>query len=417
MAVIGVEHIYKIFGDEPDQAFPLLEAGKRKNDIQSETGLVVGVQDVSFRMESGTLFVIMGLSGSGKSTLLRCINRLIEPTQGRIYLEFDGETTEVTSLSKKELRELREKKVSMIFQQFSLFPFRTVLDNVAFGLEVQGVDKQTRHQKAREVLELVGLEAWAKKYPGQLSGGMQQRVGLARALASEAELLLMDEPFSALDPLIRMHMQSELLALRERVRRTMLFISHDLDEALKLGDQIAIMEDGRIVQMGTPEDIIVNPKTEYVANFVEHADATGVLSVGTVAKKLTVQSDPPPEAQGADLPGSAFAMEEGLIICLDSDGKPVGAYKNGEPMKLQPMTRDLAEVGSETVLTAPHEATLRELMWARLETSHNPVIALSQTGEMEGIITGQEILLGVLEKGRKKEGDENGEKDANAGPQ
>jgi glycine betaine/proline transport system ATP-binding protein len=404
MAVIGVENVYKIFGEEPGGAFPLLEQGKTKEEIQAETGLVVGVHDVSFRMESGTLFVIMGLSGSGKSTLLRCINRLIEPTRGSVYLEFDSDRIDVTTLSADELRELRKTKVSMIFQHFALFPYRSVLDNVAFGLEIQGVDKRIRREKSMEILKLVGLEAWAESYPPKLSGGMQQRVGLARALASEAELLLMDEPFSALDPLIRMHMQEELLNLRDRVRRTILFISHDLDEALKLGDRIAIMEAGRIVQLGTPEDIIVNPKTEYVANFVEHADATGVLTVSAVAKKVPVQKDPPAglDVSVLDPKPSAFAEAEGLVICLNADGKPVSAFIDGNSMAFRYTTEDLSEVGAETVLLASHDITLRELMRARLNTSHNPVIALDHDGKMDGVITGQEILLGVLEKGRKE---------------
>ena len=360
---------------------------------------------MSFRIESGNLFVIMGLSGSGKSTLLRCINRLIEPTRGEVYLEFEGERIDVSSLGKGELRQVREQKISMIFQHFALFPYRTVVDNVAFPLEIQGVDKTTRRAKAMEILKLVGLDAWAESFPPKLSGGMQQRVGLARALASEAELLLMDEAFSALDPLIRMNMQDELLNLRDRVQRTILFISHDLDEALKLGDRITIMEAGRIVQMGTPEEIIVNPKTEYVANFVEHADATGVLTVTAVAKHAHVLKEPP---QGLgirklDPPPAAFAEEGGLIICLDADGKPIAAYQDEEAMAFHYTTDDLTEVGDETVLLATHDTTLRDLMRARLSTSKNPVIALKENGELDGIITGQEILLGVLEKGRKEE--------------
>ena len=405
MATIGVEHVYKVFGEDPEQAFPLMEQGKGKAEIQAETGLVVGVQDVSFRMESGTLFVIMGLSGSGKSTLLRCINRLIDPTRGEVYLEFEGERIDVTSLNKSELRRVREQKISMIFQHFALFPYRTVVDNVAFPLEIQGVDKATRRGKAFEILKLVGLDAWAESYPPKLSGGMQQRVGLARALASEAELLLMDEPFSALDPLIRMHMQAELLNLRDRVRRTILFISHDLDEALKLGDRIAIMEAGRIVQLGTPEEIIVNPKTEYVANFVEHADATGVLTVTAVARQVEVSKEPPRGLgiSRMDPQPAAFALGDGLVICLDADGKPMSAYQDDQAMEFKYVTDDLTTVGDETVLLAEHDTTLKELMRARLSTSKNPVIALKEDGSLDGIITGQEILLGVLEKGRKEE--------------
>ncbi len=405
MATIGVEHVYKIFGEDPEQAFPLLEQGKGKEEIQAETGLVIGVDDVSFRMESGTLFVIMGLSGSGKSTLLRCINRLIDPTRGEVYLEFAGERIDVTKLNKRELREVRENKISMIFQHFALFPYQTVVDNVAFPLEIQGVDRSTRREKAMEILKLVGLDVWAESYPPKLSGGMQQRVGLARALASEAELLLMDEPFSALDPLIRMNMQAELLNLRDRVRRTILFISHDLDEALKLGDRIAIMEAGRIVQLGTPEEIIVNPKTEYVANFVEHADATGVLTVTAVAKQVEVSKDPPKGLgiSKMDPQPAAFAEEGGLVICLDADGKPIAAYQDGQAMEFRYVNEDLTTVGDETVLLATHDTTLKELMRARLSTSKNPVIALKENGALDGIITGQEILLGVLEKGRKEE--------------
>jgi glycine betaine/proline transport system ATP-binding protein len=356
-------------------------------------------------MESGTLFVIMGLSGSGKSTLLRCINRLIQPTRGRVYLEFDGEHIDVTALGKRELRAVRERKISMIFQHFALFPYKTIVDNVAFPLEIQGVDKATRREKAMEILSLVGLEAWAESYPPKLSGGMQQRVGLARALASQAELLLMDEPFSALDPLIRMHMQQELLNLRDRVRRTILFISHDLDEALKLGDRIAIMDSGRIVQLGTPEEIIMNPRTEYVANFVEHADATGVLTVNAVARQVEVQKAPPDgvDLGVLDVQPAAFAVEDGLVICLDADGKPLVAFQDGSAMEFNYTTDDLTTVGDKTVLLATHDTTLRDLMRARLSTSKNPVIALEENGEMDGIITGQEILLGVLDKGRKEE--------------
>jgi glycine betaine/proline transport system ATP-binding protein len=293
----------------------------------------------------------------------------------------------------------------MIFQHFALFPYRTVVDNVSFPLEIQGVDKATRRKRGMEILKLVGLDAWAESYPPKLSGGMQQRVGLARALASEAELLLMDEPFSALDPLIRMHMQAELLNLRDRVRRTILFISHDLDEALKLGDRIAIMEAGRIVQLGTPEEIIINPKTEYVANFVEHADATGVLTVTAVAKQVDVSKEAPKGLgiRKLDPQPAAFAEEAGLVICLDADGKPMNAYVDDVLMEFKHVTDDLTTVGDETVLLAEHDATLREVMRARLSTSKNPVIALKENGELDGIITGQEILLGVLEKGRKED--------------
>lgn len=404
MTAIRAQNVYKIFGAKPETALKLLEEGKTKDDVQAETGQVVGVQDVSFQLESGELFVIMGLSGSGKSTLLRCINRLIEPTLGKIYIESDGKEIEVTALTRKELRLVREKQMSMVFQHFALFPHRTVVSNVTLGLEVQGVDKKERIHKAKAVLELVGLEAWANSLPSHLSGGMQQRVGLARSLATEAEVLLMDEPFSALDPLIKVHMQDELLKLQEKVRRTILFVTHDLDEALKIGDKIAIMEAGQIVQSGTPEEIIVNPRTEYVANFVEHADPTGVLTAGTIAK--TVYSDPDRfvdvDMEISGVERALRAKGNDIIYCLDKDGRPIKGAREEKTLPIKRLGERLEGVSvQDVIIAAVEDTTLREIMKARLDTSDNPVIILSNTGEFKGIITEREILQGILEKGRK----------------
>jgi glycine betaine/proline transport system ATP-binding protein len=405
VAAIRAQDVYKIFGEKPQIALKLLEEGKTKPEVQAETGQVVGVQDVSFQLGSGELFVIMGLSGSGKSTLLRCINRLVEPTSGEIYIESDGKEIEITRLSRKELRLIREKQMSMVFQGFALLPHRSVISNVTLGLEVQGVDKKERLDKARAVLELVGLEAWANSLPSQLSGGMQQRVGLARSLATEAEILLMDEPFSALDPLIKVHMQDELLKLQEKVRRTILFVTHDLDEALKIGDQIAIMEAGQIVQSGTPEEIIVNPRTEYVADFVEHADPTGVLTAGTIAR--TVSSDPDRfVAVGMKIRGVERALrarESDIVFCLDKDGRPIKAVREEKTLPIKRLGEKFHGVSRQDVIFAAMEdTTLREIMKARLSSSDNAVIILSQGGEFRGIITEQEILQGILEKGRKE---------------
>jgi len=284
--MIKVEHIYKVFGEKPEEAIRLVKEGKSKKEIHTETGKVVAVDDVSFEVKEGELFVVMGLSGSGKSTLLRCINRLIEPTSGKVYLKINNKRLEITSLKKRELREIRKNMVSMVFQSFALFPHRTVLSNVTFGMEVQKKEKNYQREKASQILNMVGLEEWANSYPSHLSGGMQQRVGSGRALATEAKALLMDEPFSALDPLIRMRMQDELLKLQGKLQKTIIFVTHDLDEALKLGDRIAIMENGQIVQMGTAEEIILNPKTEYVAKFVENADPSGVITAETIVRTI-----------------------------------------------------------------------------------------------------------------------------------
>jgi len=259
----------------------MLSKGLSKDEIFTKTGMSVGVQDASFEINEGEIFVIMGLSGSGKSTLVRLLNRLIEPTSGKIYID----DTDVTTLSDKELIDIRRKKISMVFQSFALMPHMNIIDNVSFGLELSGVSKQQRYEKAKIALEQVGLAQHEESYPDELSGGMQQRVGLARALANDPDIMLMDEAFSALDPLIRTEMQDELLALQEKDKRTIVFISHDLDEAIRIGDRIAIMQNGEVCQIGTPEEIINNPVNEYVKSFFKGVDVTSVLTAGHIVKK------------------------------------------------------------------------------------------------------------------------------------
>ena len=268
MPIIEVENLTKVFGKNSQLALHLLEEGKNREEILKETGANVGLTRASFTVEEGEIFVIMGLSGSGKSTLVRLINRLIEPTEGSVYI--DGE--DLSAMNKQELREVRRKKLSMVFQKFGLFPQRSVLENAAFGLEIQKVDKEERIERAKKALQLVGLGDYMDQKPAQLSGGMQQRVGLARALTNDPKVLLMDEAFSALDPLIRKEMQDELIQLQSKMKKTIIFITHDLDEALRLGDRIALMRDGNIVQIGTPEEILVNPANDYVEKFVEDID-------------------------------------------------------------------------------------------------------------------------------------------------
>jgi glycine betaine/proline transport system ATP-binding protein len=281
---IAIRNLFKIFGPHPKKAIEMLKEGFDKEVIFEKTETTVGVQNASFEIYKGEIFVIMGLSGSGKSTMVRMLNRLIEPTSGEVLIDGDN----IVSMSDEELVKLRRAKLSMVFQSFALMPHMTVLQNAAFGLEMDGVDLQTRHKRALAALGQVGLEAWAESMPSELSGGMQQRVGLARGLAVDPEILLMDEAFSALDPLIRTEMQDELLKLQAKAKRTIVFISHDLDEAMRIGDRIAIMEGGRVVQVGTPEEILQNPADDYVRAFFRGVDPTNILTAGDIASDTQV---------------------------------------------------------------------------------------------------------------------------------
>jgi glycine betaine/proline transport system ATP-binding protein len=286
MSKIEVKELTKVFGKNPKLAMELLKKGKTKDEILKEHGMTVGVNRVSFEVEAGEVFVIMGLSGSGKSTLIRLVNRLIEPSYGSILVDDE----DLSKMDMKKLIDTRRKKMSMVFQNFALFPHRTVIENTGFGLEVQGVEKSEIEKQSKIALEMVGLKGYENQYPNQLSGGMKQRVGLARALANDPDILLMDEAFSALDPLIRKDMQSELLDLQQSMKKTILFITHDLDEALRIGDKIALMKDGVIVQIGTPEEIMIKPSDEYVEKFVEDVDRSKVFTASHVMiKPETIQ--------------------------------------------------------------------------------------------------------------------------------
>jgi glycine betaine/proline transport system ATP-binding protein len=270
VAKIVIENVLKVFGHRVSDALVQIENGVSKSDVLAETGCVVGVSDISLRIEAGETFVIMGLSGSGKSTLVRHFNRLIDPTRGQIYV--DGE--DILKYNDAQLRDFRRKKISMVFQSFGLLPHKTVLENVAFGLKVRGESKALQHEKAHYWVDTVGLKGYESHYPSQLSGGMRQRVGLARALAADTDIILMDEAFSALDPLIRAEMQDQLITLQSTLNKTIVFITHDLDEALRIGNRIAIMKDGQLIQVGTPHDILSNPADEYVDRFVQRRTTT-----------------------------------------------------------------------------------------------------------------------------------------------
>jgi glycine betaine/proline transport system ATP-binding protein len=316
MAAIEVEGLWKIFGGDPEEARRLAQDEHlSKADVKAETGSVIAVNDATFEVEEQEIFVVMGLSGSGKSTLLRCVNRLIEPTFGTV----DVRGEEVTAFDDEQLRQIRRTRMSMVFQNFGLFPHRSVLGNVEYGLEVSGMDKEQRREKARRTLDLVGLEGYEDSNPSELSGGMQQRVGLARALVNDPEILLMDEAFSALDPLIREEMQNELLDLQDMwdPAATILFITHDLDEALKMGDRIAIMRDGKLAQVGTPTQILTDPADDYVQSFVQNVDRTKVIPVRTVMRDLQE-----PERISENLPSVSphTSIAEALPRVLEADG-------------------------------------------------------------------------------------------------
>ena len=315
---VKIEHVTKIFGDEPDgKALELLRAGHSKEAIRESTGHVVGVNAVNIDVAEGETFVVMGLSGSGKSTLIRCVNRLYEPTAGRIVI--DG--TDVTALDSKDLQAFRRERTGMVFQHFALFPHRNVRSNVAFGLRVKGVDPERRDAAAEEALALVGLTGYEDSFPRQLSGGMQQRVGLARALAIDPDILLMDEAFSALDPLIRRQMQEELMEIQGKLRKTIIFITHDLNEALRVGSRVCVMRDGAVQQIGTPADILMRPETDYVAEFVRDVDQGRVLTVEVVREEAATVAE---TAAARDVLQAVESRWAEAAHVVDGDVKPLG---------------------------------------------------------------------------------------------
>jgi glycine betaine/proline transport system ATP-binding protein len=314
-----------VFGPHPKRTLDSLDRSLSRAAVQEQTGHVVAVKDVSFQVRKGECFVVMGLSGSGKSTLVRCISRLNEPTGGKVIIDGD----DVTAMNPKDLLELRRHKMAMVFQHFGLFPHRKVIDNISYGLEVRGVGKQERYEKALDVCDLVGLGGWDQCYPRELSGGMQQRVGLARAMAVDPDILIFDEPFSALDPLIRREMQDELLNLQDSLHKTMVFITHDFLEAIKMGDHIAIMKDGEISQIGTPEEIVANPANDYVRDFTEDVPRYKVLSAGKVMRDAcqeTLSSGAEPILADAKIDSliERVADSDAALPVVDTAGAVVG---------------------------------------------------------------------------------------------
>jgi len=319
---VRVERLYKIFGPQPAEKVRRLEQGADPADLEAE-GTTAAVVDASFSVAEGETFVVMGLSGSGKSTLIRMLNGLLTPTSGQVFVD----DTDITAMSPREVRTMRQQKMSMVFQHFALFPHRTVLDNAGYGLSIRGTDKDEIAERAREALSMVGLEGWEERYPAQLSGGMRQRVGLARALAAHTDVLLMDEAFSALDPLIKREMQDQLLDLNAQLGKTIIFITHDLNEAMRLGDRIAVMRAGRIVQIGDSEQILREPADDYVAKFVEDVDRSRVLTAGSIADPTISAPDgvQPVEANTPLKDLFARIGESGTVPVVDAQQQVIGA--------------------------------------------------------------------------------------------
>ncbi|HCJ3468397.1 TPA: glycine betaine/L-proline ABC transporter ATP-binding protein, partial [Listeria monocytogenes] len=383
-----VEELTKIFGKKASKASSLLSQGKSKTDILKETGATIGVNKASFSVEEGEIFVIMGLSGSGKSTLVRLLNRLIEPTSGKIWL--DGK--ELSSLNKKELLEVRRKSMSMVFQNFGLFPNRTINRNVEYGLEIQGMDKEEREKNAAESLALVGLAGYGDQYPSQLSGGMQQRVGLARALANNPDILLMDEAFSALDPLNRKDMQDQLLDLQDKMKKTIIFITHDLDEALRIGDHIMIMRDGSVVQTGSPEEILAHPANEYVEKFIEDVDRSKVYTASNVMIR--------PEIVNFEKDGPRVALKRmreagtSSVFVVKRNRELVGIVHAAEVSKLvKENITSLETALHRDVPTTGLDTPLAEIM-DTISTTTIP-IAVTEDGKLKGIIIRGSVLAAL----------------------
>ncbi|HZG83197.1 MAG TPA: glycine betaine/L-proline ABC transporter ATP-binding protein [Brevibacillus sp.] len=390
MPKIQVEKLTKVFGRQPQRALQALQQGKGKQEILKETGLTVGVNQASFEVQAGEIFVIMGLSGSGKSTLVRLLNRLIEPTDGHILI--DGQ--DIVRMNTEELQEVRRKKLGMVFQKFALFPHRTVLENAAYGLEVQKVPKAEREKKAKESLALVGLAGWENSFPDQLSGGMQQRVGLARALANDPDVLLMDEAFSALDPLIRKDMQDELLELQSTMQKTIIFITHDLDEALKIGDRIALMKDGAVVQIGSPEEILTNPANEYVERFVEDVDRSKILSAEHVMKRaetITLDKGPRVALQLMRERGvsTLYVVDKRKMLLGVLTADAVNEAKNGNLTLEDVLRKDVPTVGPQTLLNE---------LFDLVAFSNVPVAVTEEQGRLLGVIVKGSVLGGLAGK-------------------
>ena len=389
--IIRLEEVYKIFGPQPQgRAFDLVKAGYGKDEVLRRSGHVIGLNDVNFSVNRGELFVVMGLSGSGKSTAIRTVNKLHDVTSGSVWV--DG--TDVQKLSGTDLQAFRRDKMGMVFQHFALFPHRNVIDNVGYGLKVQGVEKNARDEASMKALSLVGLEPYAMNAPSELSGGMQQRVGLARALASDPDILLMDEAFSALDPLIRRQMQDEMMDIQAALHKTILFITHDLNEALRIGDRVCIMKDGAVVQIGTPEEILTKPATGYVAEFVQDVDQGRVIEVHEVMR------DPRPISSGTLIRDAMRSLGDrmgGFVV--DADGKPIAVFTAAAGLRA--IVDGSTDVGGALVTqfeTTTPDATLNDVYHSAGKGL--PIAVIDADGKLIGDLDPRDIMeeMGRVER-------------------
>ncbi len=389
MAKIEVEGVYKIFGSRPERVLDMVHDGVSKEEIRERTGHTVGLRDVTLSIEASKTFVVMGLSGCGKSTLIRHLNRLIDPTLGAVTVG----GVDILSLNESELIEFRRQKVSMVFQRFGLFPHRTVLQNVGYGLEVQGIARDAREQKAREWIDAVGLGGYEDCVPAELSGGMQQRVGLARALATDADILLMDEPFSALDPLIRRDMQEQLVELQNKLHKTIVFITHDLDEALRLGDRIAILKDGEVVQVGDAADILLRPATDYVSAFIEDVYRGRVLTAATVMSEAGAVAV---AEQGA---GAALAAmqrsDDDVAYVVDRERRLKGVL-SADGAERAAQNGGILEGHLETVPAVSEDTVLDDLLALTLETDW-PIAVVEDDGTLTGVVSQRAIIAALAD--------------------
>jgi glycine betaine/proline transport system ATP-binding protein len=399
--MINVEHVYKVFGPSPQEALARLDRGEDRESIRKATGNVIALADASLEVRRGEILVLMGLSGSGKSTLLRCLNSLVRPDRGRVLIEDTARQIDPTTADAETLRQIRLTRVSMVFQRHSLLPWRTLRQNVALGLEFRDLGQARIDAIVDEKLELVGLGDWKDKLPEELSGGMQQRVGLARALATDADILLLDEPLSALDPLIRLRMQDELLALQRVLKKTMIFVSHDLDEALRLGSRIALMEGGRVVQLGTPAEIVTSPATEYVKRFVANVNPLAILRGESLMQPLASLPRDPTDAR------TLLLDRAGHCRCtLSAEGRPTRLSIRGQEGRLVAYDETLAleTLPADVLVTGPPETSMRAALAVNHATGR-PLLLLDGEGKLRGVISEWELLRAMTEDraGRRTE--------------
>ncbi|OOF02229.1 choline ABC transporter ATP-binding protein [Salinivibrio sp. MA427] len=398
MDAIAIKNLDVVFGDNVQPALDLLDKGLSRSEIIEQTGQVVGVDNVSLNVKEGEICVLMGLSGSGKSSLLRAVNGLNPISRGSLEVRDGDQMVDMATVDSQTLRHLRTSRASMVFQKFALMPWMTVVDNVAFGLEMKGISKKERRKQALEKLELVGLDEWANQYPHELSGGMQQRVGLARAFAMDSDILLMDEPFSALDPLIRAQLQDELLEIQKKLNKTILFVSHDLDEALKIGNNIAIMESGQLIQHGKPEDIVLRPETDYVRDFVAHTNPLNVLkgrSMMKTADNLTRVEN-----------RWKICDRREIWVTAEQDGT-FSATAGDQPLRVVEWdkdTLDFSQVGDNTIVVASPDIEMRDAIEIRYNT--NTPVLLVENGELLGTLSDHDFYHALLGKFQKKDTDQ-----------